>query len=155
MAKLEFFDTPGYGEIARTRNHYSQLLRIGDRIEISGQGGWDADFALSATSLEEEMKFVKACDNVEKTLAEAGVSWRDVVNIHSYHVPTADDSIGDEHMSVMVDQFRKRFGESLPAVDRAGRKGARTARPARRDRGRRHRRIPQQVDLGTRSLSAA
>ena len=53
MAKLEFFDTPGYGEIARTRNHYSQALRIGDRIEISGQGGWDADFTLSATSLEE------------------------------------------------------------------------------------------------------
>jgi enamine deaminase RidA (YjgF/YER057c/UK114 family) len=67
---------------------------------------------LSATSLEEEI--VKACDNVEKTLAEAGASWRDVVNIHSYHVPTAGDSIGDGHMSVMVDQFRKRFGESLP-----------------------------------------
>ena len=112
MANPEFFDTPGYGEIARTRNRYSQALRIDDRIEISGQGGWDADFTLSATSLEEEI--VKACDNVEKTLAEAGASWRDVVNVHSYHVPTADDSIGDEHMSVMVDQFRKRFGESLP-----------------------------------------
>ena len=67
---------------------------------------------MSATSLEDEI--VKACDNVEKTLAEAGATWRDVVNIHSYHVPTADDSIGAEHMSVMVDQFRKRFGQSLP-----------------------------------------
>jgi enamine deaminase RidA (YjgF/YER057c/UK114 family) len=37
----EFFDTPGYGAIARTHNHYSQALRIGERIEISGQGGWD------------------------------------------------------------------------------------------------------------------
>jgi enamine deaminase RidA (YjgF/YER057c/UK114 family) len=112
MADPKFFDTPGYGEIARTVYHYSQALRIGDRIEISGQGGWDADFSLSATSLEEEI--VKACDNVEKTLAEAGASWRDIVNIHSYHVPTADDSIGDDHMSMMVDQFRKRSGESLP-----------------------------------------
>ena len=112
MSKPEFFDTPGYGEIACAHYLYSQALRIGDRIEISGQGGWDADFTLSATSLEEEI--VKACDNVEKTLAEAGAAWRDVVNIHSYHVPTADDSIGDQHMSVMVDQFRKRFGESLP-----------------------------------------
>jgi enamine deaminase RidA (YjgF/YER057c/UK114 family) len=112
MSKPEFFDTPGYGKIAHTRNHYSQALRIGDRIEIAGQGGWDDDFTLSATSLEDEI--VKACDNVEKTLAETGASWRDVVNIHSYHVPTADDSIGDEHMAVMVDQFRKRFGESLP-----------------------------------------
>ncbi len=112
MSKPEFFDTPGYGEIARTRYLYSQALRIGDRIEISGQGGWDADFTLSTTSVEGEI--VKACDNVEKTLAEAGASWRDVVNVHSYHVPTSDDSIGDQHMSVMVDQFRKRFGESLP-----------------------------------------
>ncbi|MCV7408352.1 hypothetical protein AWC05_04850 [Mycobacterium florentinum] len=112
MTKTEFFDTPGYGEIARTRNSYRQALRIGDRIEISGQGGWDADFTLSPTSLQDEI--VKACDNVEKTLAEAGASWRDVVNVHSYHVPTDDDSIGGEHMSVMVDEFRKRFGESLP-----------------------------------------
>ena len=36
------------------------------------------------------------------------------MNIHSYHVPTAVESIGDEHMSVMVDQLRTRFGESLP-----------------------------------------
>ncbi|MGD1238298.1 Rid family hydrolase [Mycobacterium seoulense] len=112
MSKAEFFDTPGYGEIARTRNHYRQALRIGDPIEISGQGGWDADFTLSTASLEDEI--AKACDNVEKTLAEAGASWGDVVNVHSYHVPTADDSIGGQHMSVMVDQFRKRFGESLP-----------------------------------------
>jgi enamine deaminase RidA (YjgF/YER057c/UK114 family) len=112
MSKPEFFDTPGYGEIARAHYHYSQALRIGDRIEISGQGGWDADFTFSAKSLEEEI--VKAFDNVEKTLAEAGGTWRDVVSIRSYHVPTADDAIGDEHMSVMVDQFRKRFGESLP-----------------------------------------
>ncbi|OBF03865.1 Rid family hydrolase [Mycobacterium sp. 852002-10029_SCH5224772] len=112
MSKPEFFDTPGYGEIARTRNHYRQALRIGDRIEISGQGGWDADFTLSVTSLEEEI--VKACDNIEKTLAEAGASWGDVVNVHSYHVPTADDSIGNQHMSVMVDQFRKRLGERQP-----------------------------------------
>jgi enamine deaminase RidA (YjgF/YER057c/UK114 family) len=112
MATLEFFDTPGYGEIARTRNYYRQGLRIGDRIEVSGQGGWDAEFTLSATSVEEEI--VKACDNVEKTLAEVGASWRDVVNVRSYHVPTASDSIGAEHMSTMVEQFRKRFGESLP-----------------------------------------
>ena len=112
MSKPEFFDTPGYGEIARTQYHYSQALRIGDRVEISGQGGWDADFTFSAKSLEKEI--VKAFDNVEKTLAAAGGTWRDVVSIRSYHVPTADDSISDEHMSATVDQFRKRFGDNLP-----------------------------------------
>jgi hypothetical protein len=44
VSKPEFFDTPGYGETVHTRNHYSQALRIGDHIEISGQGGWDDDF---------------------------------------------------------------------------------------------------------------
>ncbi|OCB30426.1 hypothetical protein A5675_21835 [Mycobacterium malmoense] len=112
MAKTEFFDTPGYGEIARARNHYRQALRIGDRVEISGQGGWDADFTLSAASLKDEI--VKAFDNVEKTLAAAGASRRDVVSVRSYHVPTADEAIGDEHISVMVDQFHKRFGENPP-----------------------------------------
>jgi enamine deaminase RidA (YjgF/YER057c/UK114 family) len=43
-----------------------------------------------------------------------GASWGDVVNVHSFHVPTADDSIGDQHMSVMVDQFRNRLGERQP-----------------------------------------
>ncbi|OBK13626.1 Rid family hydrolase [Mycobacterium asiaticum] len=112
MSSLEYFDTPGYGEIARARNYYSQALRVGDRIEISGQGGWEADFTLSVTSLEDEIG--KACDNVEKTLAEAGATWLDVVNVHSYHVPTTDNSIGEQHMSLMVDQFRKRFGQHLP-----------------------------------------
>ena len=52
---------------------HRQALRVGDRIEISGQGGWDADFTLAAMSLEEEI--VKACvTNVEKTLAVAGAS---------------------------------------------------------------------------------
>lgn len=112
MATLEFFDTPGYGEIARTRNRYRQALRIGDRVEISGQGGWEADFTMSTTSLREEI--VKACDNVEKTLAEAGASFSDVVSVHSYHVSADDDCIGEEHMSAMVDQFRERFGENVP-----------------------------------------
>ena len=56
---------------------------------------------MSATSLEDSI--VKACVNVENTLAEAGAGWRNVVNIHSYHVTTADDSIGNQHMSVMED----------------------------------------------------
>ena len=28
MSNPEFFDTPGYGAIARTRNYYSQALRM-------------------------------------------------------------------------------------------------------------------------------
>ncbi|MGH3643759.1 MAG: Rid family hydrolase [Mycobacterium sp.] len=112
MSKLEFFDTPGYGEITRAHYSYSQALRIGDRVEISGQGGWDDDQTFSVDSLEAEIE--KAFDNVEKTLVAAGATWHDVVNVHTYHVPSRDDAIGDDHMAAVVGQFRKRAGEHLP-----------------------------------------
>jgi enamine deaminase RidA (YjgF/YER057c/UK114 family) len=112
MTAPKFFDTPGYGQITRTQYSYSQALRIGDRVEISGQGGWDDDFTFSVESLEAEIE--KAFDNVEKTLAAAGAAWRDVVNVRTYHVPSGDEAIGEDHMSATVDQFRKRAGEHLP-----------------------------------------
>lgn len=112
MSEPEFFDTPGYGEITRSQFNYRQAVRIGDRVEISGQGGWDTDFTFPASTLAEEIAM--AFDNVERTLAEAGATWRDVVAIDTYHVPTADDSIGEEHMTVITEQFRKRLGDHMP-----------------------------------------
>ena len=46
MVKPELFVTPGYGEHMLERLHYSQALRIGDRIETSGQGGWSDNFQI-------------------------------------------------------------------------------------------------------------
>ena len=48
---VEFFVTPGYGEKLRGMLHYSQAVRIGDRVEISGQGGWDDDRFHGANAL--------------------------------------------------------------------------------------------------------
>lgn len=112
MSKPEFFDTPGYGEILRAHYSYSQALRIGDRVEVSGQGGWEDDQTFTDQSLEQEID--KAFDNVEKTLVAAGATWHDVVNVHTYHVPTRDGAIGDDHMEAVVSQFRKRAGGHLP-----------------------------------------
>jgi enamine deaminase RidA (YjgF/YER057c/UK114 family) len=41
MNQPKFFVTPGYGEYMLNNLHYSQAVKIGDRVEISGQGGWD------------------------------------------------------------------------------------------------------------------
>src|SRR3954447_12111012 len=114
---IEFFATPGYGDRQLRNLHYNQAVRIGDRVEISGQGGWDDDFNFPE-SLEEEI--VRAFDNVERTLATAGASWRDVVHVNSYHVPSAPDSIGDAHNDVMVDQFRKRMPDRAPIWTQTG-----------------------------------
>lgn len=118
----EFFTTPGYGPWLRENLHYSQALRIGDRVEISGQGGWDDDIKDSdinfPADLEDEI--VRAFDNVERTLATAGAGWPDVVSVNSYHVPTAPDTIGDDHTRVMVEQFRKRMGDRAPIWTQIG-----------------------------------
>lgn len=117
MPEIEFFITPGFGEKARKALHYNQALRIGDRVEISGQGGWDDDVRFPDV-LDDEI--VRAFDNVERVLAAAGATWRDVVTVDSYHVPVEDDEIGDAHTRVMVEQFRKRMGDRAPIWTQIG-----------------------------------
>ncbi len=46
MNKPEFFVTPGYGERLLNGLHYSQAVKIGDRVETSGQGGWDDELQI-------------------------------------------------------------------------------------------------------------
>ena len=114
---VEFFVTPGAGEKLFDLLHYSQAVRIGNRVEISGQGGWDDDLNLPE-SLEAEI--VAAFDNVERTLATAGASWRDVVHVNSYHVLTAPDLSFDAHNKVIADQYRKRMGNRAPIWTQTG-----------------------------------
>jgi enamine deaminase RidA (YjgF/YER057c/UK114 family) len=83
MNKPEFFATPGYGDMFLETMHYSQAVKIGNRVEISGQGGWDDNITFP-DRLEDEI--AQAFANVERTLATAGASWNDVVHVNSYHV---------------------------------------------------------------------
>ena len=114
---VELFTTPGYGEMALKTRHYNQALKIGNRVEISGQGGWDDDLNFPE-SLEEEI--LKAFENVERTLAAAGATWRDVVHVNSYHVASEPDSIGSTHNDVMIDQMRKRMPDRAPIWTETG-----------------------------------
>ncbi|SDC97436.1 Rid family hydrolase [Glycomyces harbinensis] len=119
MSDPQFAVTPGYGEMLKERLHYHQAVRIGDRVEISGQGGWsDEDFPNFPASLEDEI--VKAFDNVERALATVGATWRDVVAVDSFHVPDAPDEIGAEPTRVMSEQYRKRMGDRAPIWTQIG-----------------------------------
>lgn len=117
MSGLEFFATPGYGDTQLANMHYNQAVRIGDRVEISGQGGWDDHFNFP-DSLDDEI--VQAFENVGRTLALAGATWRDVIAVDSYHVPESAASIGDSHNRVMVAQFRERMGDRAPIWTQVG-----------------------------------
>ena len=97
--------------------HYSQAVRIGDRVEISGQGGWDDDLKFP-DALDDEI--VRAFDNVGRTLALAGATWRDVISVDSYHIPTSPDFIGEVHNRVMVEQLRSRMGDRSPIWTQIG-----------------------------------
>ncbi|WP_410871185.1 Rid family hydrolase [Nocardia sp. A7] len=117
MSTATFTSTPGYGQKLFDLLHYRQAVRVGDRVDISGQGGWDDDITFPE-SLEEEI--VQAFENVERTLATVGATWTDVIAVDSYHIPTADDTIGDEQTRVMADQFRKRMGDRAPIWTQIG-----------------------------------
>lgn len=105
MDKPAFFITPGYGERLLQLLHYSQALKIGDRVETSGQGGWDDDLKIPDT-LQEEI--VQAFRNVERTLATAGASWKDVVHVNSYHVggfpPEVNETMAKLYREYMPDR---------------------------------------------------
>jgi enamine deaminase RidA (YjgF/YER057c/UK114 family) len=83
MNKPEFFVTPGYGERLLNGLHYSQAVKIGNRVETSGQGGWDDDLQI-LESLADEI--AQAFWNLERTLAAAGAGWEHVIHVNSYHV---------------------------------------------------------------------
>lgn len=83
MAQTEFFVTPGYGEKMHEQLHYSQAVRIGDRVETSGQGGWSDQFEIPE-DIKEEIEL--AFHNITRTLATAGADWTHVVHVNSYHV---------------------------------------------------------------------
>lgn len=105
MDRPEFFVTPGYGERMLETLHYSQALKIGNRIETSGQGGVDDDLKIPE-SLQDEIAL--AFRNVERTLATAGASWKDVVHVNSYHVggfpPEVNETMATLFRSYMPDR---------------------------------------------------
>ena len=81
MNKPEFFVTPGYGEYMLNELHYSQAVKIGDRVETSGQGGWDDNLQIPESLADE---ITQAFRNVERTLATAGAGWEHVIHVNSY-----------------------------------------------------------------------
>lgn len=96
MPEVEFFATPGYGETMLKNRNYSQAVKIGDRVEISGQGGWDDELNFPE-SLEDEI--VRAFDNVERTLRPRvpdGPTWLPCTRItfRTRWTPSANRTIG-------------------------------------------------------------
>ena len=106
MSKPEFFVTPGYGERQLRKYHYSQAVKFGNRLETSGQGGWNDRWEFPESLTDE---IAQAFRNVERTLASAGAAWQHVIQVNSYHV-----GFPDEVNQTMTERFRHYMPDHAP-----------------------------------------
>ncbi|KAK4173404.1 Endoribonuclease L-PSP/chorismate mutase-like protein [Triangularia setosa] len=108
-SKPVFFTYIGYGETLSKEFHYSQAVRIGNRIEISGQGGWDPSTGAIPSSLADEIE--QAFSNVELTLQAASpdpskkVTWRQVYSVRSFHTPASMTEKGLATVAAALKKF--------------------------------------------------
>ncbi|KAH7131821.1 endoribonuclease L-psp family protein [Dendryphion nanum] len=83
MAHLHYSCYKGFGEEKREQLWYSQAVRVGDTIELAGQGGWDPETSEIPTDLEQEID--RAFANVEHCLKDAGgAGWSEVYKVRLY-----------------------------------------------------------------------
>lgn len=111
MKKAIFEVTPGYGPRMLEDFHYTQAVRIGNHVEISGQTGADDDHHFP-DNVADEIRAAFA--NVERTLATVGAEWHHVVHIHSFHLVANEGHISQEHMDIMQEQFDERMRDHAP-----------------------------------------
>ncbi|EIE86173.1 hypothetical protein G6F46_011483 [Rhizopus delemar] len=93
--------------------NYHQVLKNGNRIDISGQGGWGDltnGYSFQYKSLEEEIE--QAFKNVEHVLSTVGASWKDVYSVTSYHTNFAETS--ERILAKFSALFRQYIGERAP-----------------------------------------
>jgi enamine deaminase RidA (YjgF/YER057c/UK114 family) len=85
---------PGAGEKIQEHQHFSSAVRIGNRVETSGQGGWN-DALEIPTAVDDEI--AAAFRNIGRILTKAGATWDHVVHINTYHVggfpPIVNDTV--------------------------------------------------------------
>jgi len=93
MSNLPYHTYPGVGDFGRSHLNYSQAVRVGSQIHISGQGGWDPDATtpqLRETIVEE---IAQAFSNVELALKTAGgKGFSQVWSVRSYHTEITDEA---------------------------------------------------------------
>lgn len=110
MSAPKFAIYPGLGEWAKDNLHYSQAVRLGNIIKISGQGGWNpsADLSSPSTWISQDLntEIDQAFANVDLALkAAGGKGWSQVYSVRSYHLPLDEDAT-----SAMVRNFQQWCG---------------------------------------------
>ncbi|KAL4937429.1 hypothetical protein BDV06DRAFT_226948 [Aspergillus oleicola] len=115
MSHLEYFSYKGFGENMREALSYNQAVRIGDRIEIAGQGGWDPETHKIPTDISEEIH--QAFSNVELALKDAGgKGWCQVYRVRIFTTLVTDQ----EAVVLLVQNLRKWMPDHKPVLTCVG-----------------------------------
>ncbi|KAF5490044.1 RutC family protein [Colletotrichum siamense] len=116
MSGLTYFSYSDYGKTLLKEMHYSQAVRVGDNIEISGQGGWDPTTGKVHSDLLDEID--QAFSNVDLTLKDAGgKGWSQVFRIRLYAL---DEAWTSEGMGRMVENMKKWAPDHAPILTGVG-----------------------------------
>ncbi|KAE8153634.1 L-PSP endoribonuclease family protein [Aspergillus avenaceus] len=101
MSHLTYYSYEGVGQKNKATFRYSQAVRLSDRIECAGQGGWNPQTGVIHKEINAQID--QAFANVELNLKDAGgKGWEQVFRVNSYHVP-----INNEALDAMVRNFKK------------------------------------------------
>ncbi|EFY85347.1 hypothetical protein J3458_021238 [Metarhizium acridum] len=93
MSHLQYYAYEKFGVRQREVVGYSQAVRVGDRIEVAGQGGWDPDTGVFEKEINAQIDL--AFSNVDRALRDAGgKGWEQVFRINSYHLPLNREAEG-------------------------------------------------------------
>ncbi|EEH36905.1 hypothetical protein PAAG_07323 [Paracoccidioides lutzii Pb01] len=114
MAHLNYPSYEGFGETARDSTHYSQTVKIGNTIEISGQGGWDRITEKIPDDIGAQVD--QAFSNVEYAVKQAGgTGWDQIYKLRCYTVPL-DENIAKH----IIRNLRKYFPNHQPLLTVVG-----------------------------------
>ncbi|KAK1574326.1 endoribonuclease L-PSP [Colletotrichum navitas] len=109
MSGLKYFSYEDYGVTLRKEMHYSQAVRVGKNIKISGQRGWDPKTGEISDDLLQEID--QAFETVDLTLKDAGgQGWSQAV----------DEAWTPEGIGRMVDNIKKWTPNHTPILTGVG-----------------------------------
>ncbi|KAH7028751.1 endoribonuclease L-PSP [Microdochium trichocladiopsis] len=83
MSNAQFSNYPGTECIPRDY-HFSQVVRIGNTLRTSGQGGWDANSSI-APSRKAQIDLALQIVLAALRAAEPPATYKNVVSVRNYH----------------------------------------------------------------------
>ncbi|KAH7098264.1 endoribonuclease L-psp family protein [Auriculariales sp. MPI-PUGE-AT-0066] len=91
MAHLQYTNSPGFGQSLSDSTHYSQAVRIGDRIECAGIGGWDSQTGAIPATVEAEIGQIFS--NIDLNIKTAGgQGWAAVYKVVLYYTGELEEA---------------------------------------------------------------